>query len=101
MEKVINLRLPHIGEQIFENIDTDGLIQLLEVSTTWKILAENVLLKRWKGKIMEACTNQRTEIVKLLLDRCQSIWRSGNIRRGAPGALRADLPERRSDSAPG
>ena len=72
MEKVINLRLPHIGEQVFEIIDTDGLIQLLEVSTTWKILAENVLLKRWKGKMFEACESRRTEIVKLLLEYCNS-----------------------------
>ena len=63
MEKVINLRLPHVGEQVFESIDTDGLIQLFEVSTTWKVLAQNVLLKRWKGKMLEACTRRRTEIV--------------------------------------
>ena len=72
MEKVINLRLPHVGEQIFENIKTDDLIQFLEVSTTWKVLAENVLLKRWKGKMLEACTSRRTEIVKLLLERYNS-----------------------------
>ena len=46
MDKVINLGIPHIREQIFENIDTDELLQYLKVSHTWKILAERVLLKR-------------------------------------------------------
>ena len=35
MEKIINHGLPHIAEQIFDNINTDGLIQLLKVSKTW------------------------------------------------------------------
>ena len=70
MEKVINLRFPHVGEQIFENVNTDDLIQFLEVSTTWSVLAENVLLKRWTGRMFEACKSQKTEIVKILLERC-------------------------------
>ena len=32
MDKVINLGIPHIREQIFENIDTDKLLQYLKVS---------------------------------------------------------------------
>ena len=55
MEKVINLNMPDIGEKILENIDTDDLIKWLKVSKTWKILAENVLVKRWKGKMTDAC----------------------------------------------
>ena len=46
MDKVINLGIPHIGELIFESIDTPGLIEYLEVSETWKVLAENVLIKK-------------------------------------------------------
>ena len=46
MEKVINLHIPHVGENIFENIDTDDLIKWLKVSKTWKVLAENVLPKK-------------------------------------------------------
>ena len=54
LDKVINHGMPHIGEQIFESIDTPELFQLALVSETWKVLAENVLIKRWKGKIFEA-----------------------------------------------
>ena len=60
--------MPHLGEQIFENIDTDELIQFRDVSPTWKFLVENVLLKSWKGKLLEACLYGKTEIVKILLD---------------------------------
>ena len=72
MEKVINLGIPHVAEQIFESIETDGLIECLKVSETWKVLAENVLIKRWKGKIFEACKNGETKVVQLLLERCDS-----------------------------
>ena len=43
----------------------------MEVSETWKVLAENVLIKRckrWKGKIFEACKTGKTKIVQLLLE---------------------------------
>ena len=68
MDKLINLRMPHIGELMFESLDTNDLVQYLEVSQTWKVLAENVLLKRWKGKMFEACKTGKSEIVKLLLE---------------------------------
>ena len=69
MDKVINHGMPHIGEQIFESIDTPGLINCLEVSETWRELAENVLIKRWKDKMLEACQNGETKVVQLLLQR--------------------------------
>ena len=72
MEKVINIGIPHVGEQIFESIETEGLIKCLKVSETWKILAENVLIKRWKGKMFKACENGQTKVVQLLLERCNS-----------------------------
>ena len=72
LNKVINLGIPHVGELIFESIDTPGLIKCLEVSDTWKVLAENVLIKRWKGKMFEACKNGETKVVQLLLERCNS-----------------------------
>merc|ERR1712062_396219 len=68
MEKVINDRIPHVGEKIFRSVDSDSLIQCLSVSTYWQELAENVILKRWKSKIFEACKSGKTEIVKLLLE---------------------------------
>ena len=65
MEKVINLAIPHVGEQIFESIETDDLTQLLEVSHAWKVLALNILLKRWS--MLEACKTGKTKDVELLL----------------------------------
>ena len=65
MEKIINLRIPHIGEKIFGNLETQGLGQCLEVSQTWKILAKNVINR--KGKMFDACSNGNTAVVKLLL----------------------------------
>ena len=63
MDKVINLGIPHISELIFESIDTPGLFQCALVSQTWKVLAENVLIKRWKGELFEACKNGETKVV--------------------------------------
>ena len=68
MDKVINLGIPHVGEQILENIETDGLIQFCLVSQTWIVLAENVLLKRWRNRFFEACESGKTKIVQLLLE---------------------------------
>ena len=71
MDKVINLGIPHVGELIFESFDNPGLIKCLEVSETWKALAENVLTKR-KGVMLEACKSGETKVVQLLLERCNS-----------------------------
>ena len=68
MDKIINLGIPHVGEQIFEGLDADNLMQCLEVSQIWKSLGENVLLKKWEGKMFEACETGKTKIVKLLLE---------------------------------
>ena len=68
MDKVINLGIPHVGEQILENIETEVLIQLCLVSKTWKVLAENVLFKRWRNRFFEACESGKTKIVQLLLE---------------------------------
>ena len=65
---VINLGIPHVGEQIFDSININDLVKCLSVSMTWKILTENVLLKRCKVNILEACVAGETEIVKLLLN---------------------------------
>ena len=72
MDTIINFRFPHVGEQIFIGLGEDDLIQCLKVSQTWKVLATNVLLQRWKGKIFEACTTGKTEIVKILLQHYNS-----------------------------
>ena len=70
MNKVINLNIPDIGEKIFSSLGTDDLVKLLPVSKTWKELIENVLIKRikrWRGKLYEACKAGQMEVVKLLL----------------------------------
>jgi len=72
LDNVINLRMPHIGEQIFTSLETDNLIQCLQVSYAWKVLAENVLLKKWKGKMFDACANGKSRVVKLLLENYNS-----------------------------
>ena len=79
MDKVINLGIPHVAELIFENIDTPGLLQCVLVSETWKILAENVLIKRIKREkdkmdgdgyspLQLACIDNQPETVQFLLD---------------------------------
>ena len=82
MENVINLGIPHVGELIFESIDTPGLINCLEVSETWKVLAENVLIKRWKGKMFQACNRGYVEVVKLLLKHSDNIDLNARNNRG-------------------
>ena len=72
MEKIINLDIPHVGEHIFASINTPDLVKFLEVSEAWKALAENVLLKRWKGKMFEACEKGETKVVQLLLENLTS-----------------------------
>ena len=80
MDKVINLGIPHVGELIFESLEDEELFECLEVSQTWKILAENVLFKRWRGKIFEACANGITEVVKILLERLDNENNEWNAR---------------------
>ena len=69
MEKVINHGIPHIGEKIFESMDTPGLFTCLLVSKSWRELAENVLIESWRDRMSKACKNGETKIVQLLLKR--------------------------------
>ena len=50
MEKVINLSIPHVAEQIFAHLRTKQLFEFMEVSSTWKVLAQKTLWRRHKGK---------------------------------------------------
>ena len=71
MDKIINLGIPHVGELIFESIDTPELIKCLNVSETWRELAGNVLIKRSKGnmyiKIFDACKSGNTKVAQHLM----------------------------------
>ena len=53
MDKVINLTFEHIGETIFETIETVDLLHLRLVSSTWKELIDNVLVKRFKERLVK------------------------------------------------
>ena len=68
MDKIISIRIPHVGEEIFENLETKDLIRFCMVSQTWKAFAEKVLLLKWKGRMSEACQDGHTKIVQLLLE---------------------------------
>ena len=48
MEKIIKLGIQHVAELVFDSFDTSDLINYMEVSETWKVLAEDVLIKRCK-----------------------------------------------------
>ena len=62
MEKIINLGMPHVGEQIFETLDTPQLVKCLEVSQTWKELAENVLVKDGKAKYLRPAKLEKRKL---------------------------------------
>ena len=71
MDTIINFGIPHVGEQIFESLGEDDLIQCMEVSQTWQALAKPAILPflpKWKGKMFEACEAGKTWIVELLLE---------------------------------
>ena len=61
-----------LAQALLKDLDNDVLFQIALVSETWKVLAENVLIQRWKGNMLKACQNRETKIVQLLLKRCTS-----------------------------
>ena len=71
MDKIINDRIPHIGEQIFETIDTPSLIHCKSVAKTWKVFAENILFIRFKRNVCDVFEFEegiQTEVFKILLE---------------------------------
>ena len=76
MDSIINLGIPHIGELIFENVNTPTLIKCLLVSETWKILARKVFIKRIKrlnrktfeALFWQARKNGRKYVIQLLIE---------------------------------
>ena len=67
IKDIINLGIPHVGEQIFASLDTENLIYCLDVSQTWKVLAESIFCKR-KDSFLIACKVGNLKILKLLLE---------------------------------
>ena len=80
MDKIINLGIPHVGEQILESLNYETLTQCLKVSKTWKIMAKKILLLRLKGKMPHAWYARETEIVKLLLENFSSEESGMNVK---------------------
>ena len=65
-------RYPHIGELILEHLDDTELILCRSVTKACKETAEELLVKRWKDHVIDACDdhqNSQIIIVKLLLER--------------------------------
>ena len=70
MDKVINLGIPHVAEQIFKGFGLEELREFRKVSETWKILTEEILLfRRWEGKVHLAFTIGKLEVIKVLIKR--------------------------------
>ena len=67
MDKVINLGTALIAEQIFASLDTETLMQYQDVSQTWKVIIEGILIKR-KDSFLMACKLGNLKIVKLILE---------------------------------
>ena len=62
-----------MAEKIFKSLSIDDLKQCQKVSKTWmvlseEILAEKILFQRWKGQLLKACKEGKTNIVRILLD---------------------------------
>ena len=76
MDKVINLGIPHIGEQIFASIDTHHVVQFLQVSKTWRVIAEKVLNtkdRHGRNAFYLACNNGNDHHVQLMLENSDNI----------------------------
>ena len=58
-----------VAQQLLKRLGDDALFQCALVSKTWKILVDQVLMKRWNKKMFEACQNGETKVVQLLLER--------------------------------
>ena len=67
----MNLTVPHIGEQIFKCFSTTKLLEFRQVSKTWKVLAENSIIKRWKGRlptVLKTLKSSKPKVIKILLE---------------------------------
>ena len=75
MDKIINLGIPHVAEQIFEPFGIKDLNECLRVSETWKEIAKEVVVKRWIDKFHLPVYLEATNIVQVLLDnpKCDNI----------------------------
>ena len=85
MDKVINLWIPHVGEQIFGNNDTHDVLQFRQVSKTWKVIAEKVLNtkdRHGKNAFYLACQNGNDHNVRLMLENSDNIYVDARDKQG-------------------
>ena len=75
MDKIINLGIPHVAEQIFEPFGIKDLNECLRVSETWKEIGGEFAVKKWKDNFHWPVHYGATEIVQVLLDhpKCDDI----------------------------
>ena len=75
MDKIINLGIPHVAEQIFEPFGIMDLNECRRVSETWKAIAGEIVLNGWKDHVFWPVYYGATEIVQLFLDhpKCDDI----------------------------
>ena len=64
--EVVNIGIPHVGEQIFQHLNADDLIQCMKVSKVWHVLAEKVFLR--SDPLLEAARAGRKDIIKFVLE---------------------------------
>ena len=82
MEKVIDLSIPHVGQQIFAHLRAEQLIENMKVSRTWKVLAQNALIQKFKGNFSSACTRGLPEIVQRILETSNEVENVINCSEG-------------------
>ena len=73
--------IPHVGENIFGHLDTPVLLKCRSVSTVWKEIAEDALVKRWKDHPFLAVENNEVGVIKLLLEHPKCVEINWNVTR--------------------
>ena len=73
--------IPHVGENIFGHLDTPVLLKCRSVSTVWKEIAEDALVKRWKDHPFLAIENNEVGVIKLLLEHPKCVEINWNVTR--------------------
>ena len=75
MDKVINLGIPHVAENILAHLTDDQLLECLKVSKTWENIAQELLILRWRDNLQVPIQKGLTNIVQGMLDHpeCGSI----------------------------
>ena len=80
MNSIINIGLPHIAEQIFNQLSTESLFKCRQVSETWQRLVERILVERQvqldtdhldRTVFISACRQKDAAVVQLLIQNAE------------------------------